>query len=114
MWVAALPFRMIPGVFLSLYPRPVDGPEKVTIEGPAQIQIGESLTLKCWAESNPAATYRWSLKEAELSTSPELTFVVHNSSDSGNYTCHAVNSVTGRTSSAVHAVSVTEKSKSLS
>lgn len=92
---------------------PVDGPEKIKIAGPAQIQVGQSLTLNCSADSIPPASYKWTLEETELSNSSELSFVVQSSSGSGNYTCHTVNSVTGRTSSVVHAVLVTEKSKSL-
>lgn len=112
---STFPFRMIPKVFFNPYNVsfcPVDGPEKIKIAGPAQIQVGQSLTLNCSTDSKPPASYKWTLEETELSNSSELSFVVQNLSDSGNYTCHAVNSVTGRTSSVVHAVLVTENSKS--
>lgn len=90
--------------------RPVDGPENIKIAGPAQIQVGQSLTMTCLAESKPLASYKWTLNETTLSNSSEFSFVVQHSSEGGNYSCHAVNSVTGRTLSAVHAVSVTETS----
>uniref|UniRef100_H3BWM4 Ig-like domain-containing protein n=1 Tax=Tetraodon nigroviridis TaxID=99883 RepID=H3BWM4_TETNG len=89
------------------------GPEKVEIAGPPQIRLGQRLTLNCSAESEPAAGYKWTLGATELSNSSELSFVVQKSSESGNYTCHAANSVTQRTSSAVHALLVTEQSSLL-
>lgn len=89
---------------------PVDGPEDIKIAGPAQIQVGQSVMLNCSAESKPLASYKWTLNEIEFSNSSEISFVVQHSSNGSNYTCQAVNSVTGRTISAVHTVSVTEKS----
>lgn len=103
-----------PSTHRDASPRPVDGPEKVKIAGPPQIRLGQRLTLNCSAESEPAAGYKWTLGATELSNSSELSFVVQKSSEGGNYTCHAANSVTQRTSSAVHALLVTEESKSLS
>lgn len=66
--------------------------------------------MTCSAESKPLASYKWTLNETTLSNSSEFSFVVQHSSEGGNYSCHAVNSVTGRTLSAVHAVSVAETS----
>eukprot|EP00066_Takifugu_rubripes_P014985 XP_011604251.1 PREDICTED: carcinoembryonic antigen-related cell adhesion molecule 8-like isoform X1 [Takifugu rubripes] len=85
------------------------GPENIKIAGPDQIQVGQSLTMTCSTESKPLASYKWTLNETALSNSSEFSFVVQRSSDGGNYSCHAVNSVTGRTLSAVHAVSVAQK-----
>lgn len=87
-----------------------DGPENITIAGPAQIQVGQSLKMTCSTESKPLASYKWTLNETVFSNLSEFSFVVQDSSEGGNYSCHAVNSVTGRTLSAVHAVSVTQKS----
>ncbi|XP_029694758.1 carcinoembryonic antigen-related cell adhesion molecule 5-like isoform X2 [Takifugu rubripes] len=85
------------------------GPENIKIAGPDQIQVGQSLTMTCSTASKPLASYKWTLNETALSNSSEFSFVVQRSSDGGNYSCHAVNSVTGRTLSAVHAVSVAQK-----
>lgn len=66
--------------------------------------------MTCSTESRPLASYKWTLNETELGNSSAFFIVVQQSSDGGNYSCHAVNSVTGRRLSAVHAVSVTQNS----
>lgn len=86
----------------------LDGPENIAIAGPAQIQVGQSLEMTCSTASTPPASYKWTLNEIVFSNSSQFSFVVQDASEGGNYSCHAVNSVTGRTLSAVHAVSVTQ------
>ncbi|XP_062255939.1 carcinoembryonic antigen-related cell adhesion molecule 1-like [Platichthys flesus] len=86
------------------------GPDGVQITGPREINVKDTLTLTCSAESTPSATYTWSLNTTEiLSDSAEFTKPVTEFSDSGSYTCTATNNVTGRWSTAVHALSVTVK-----
>ncbi|XP_073342137.1 cell adhesion molecule CEACAM5-like [Pagrus major] len=83
------------------------GPENVGITGLSEIDSGQTLTLTCTAESEPSASYTWTLNGIEIHSSSVFTKVIKELSDSGNYTCHATNKITGRTSSAVHQVTVT-------
>ncbi|XP_053289454.1 carcinoembryonic antigen-related cell adhesion molecule 1 isoform X2 [Pleuronectes platessa] len=86
------------------------GPGSVHIKGPSEINVKDTLTLTCSAESTPSATYTWSLNTAEiLSDSAEFTKPVTEFSNGGSYTCTATNNVTGRSLTAVHALSVTVK-----
>ncbi|XP_031144266.2 carcinoembryonic antigen-related cell adhesion molecule 5-like [Sander lucioperca] len=85
------------------------GPENVQIAGPSEIHVGESFTLTCSADSTPSATYTWILNGTEIHNSAEFTKDNADLSDSGSYTCQAMNSITERTSTAVHGLSVTVK-----
>ncbi|XP_040900134.1 carcinoembryonic antigen-related cell adhesion molecule 1-like [Toxotes jaculatrix] len=84
------------------------GPENVQIKGPREMTLTHTLKLNCSADSTPTAIYTWKLNDTEiLSNSAVFTKKVSELSDSGNYTCEATNHITGRTSSAVHGLSVT-------
>ncbi|XP_035862627.1 carcinoembryonic antigen-related cell adhesion molecule 5-like [Sander lucioperca] len=83
------------------------GPEHVKITGPSEIHVGESFTLTCSADSTPSATYTWKLNGTEIHNSAEFTKDNTKLSDSGSYTCQVMNSITERTSTAVHGLSVT-------
>ncbi|XP_075965816.1 cell adhesion molecule CEACAM5-like [Anarhichas minor] len=83
------------------------GPENVQICGPNEIQLQETLTLLCFAESVPA-TYTWMLNGTKIHNSAVFTKNITEYCDSGDYICEVMNSITGRTSSAVHGLSVTE------
>nr|XP_033488145.1 carcinoembryonic antigen-related cell adhesion molecule 5-like isoform X2 [Epinephelus lanceolatus] len=85
------------------------GPENVQITGPSEIHLNENLTLTCSAESRPLATYTWILNGTEIHNSAVFTKVNVQPSDSGIYTCEAMNDVTERKRSAVHELSVTVK-----
>ncbi|XP_050932131.1 carcinoembryonic antigen-related cell adhesion molecule 5 isoform X5 [Lates calcarifer] len=83
------------------------GPENVKITGETVIYLQETLKLTCSAESTPSASYTWMWNKTEIiSYSAELTKVITELSESGNYTCRAMNSITSRTSSAVHELTV--------
>uniref|UniRef100_A0A8C9ZYD6 Ig-like domain-containing protein n=1 Tax=Sander lucioperca TaxID=283035 RepID=A0A8C9ZYD6_SANLU len=84
-----------------------DGPENVQITGPREIHLGASFTLTCSADSTPSVTYTWKLNGTEIHNSAEFTKDNAELSDSGCYTCQAMNSITERTSTAVHGLSVT-------
>ncbi|XP_067457156.1 carcinoembryonic antigen-related cell adhesion molecule 5-like isoform X2 [Thunnus thynnus] len=91
------------------------GPEDVQITGQSWINVGETLNLACSAASTPSASYTWSLNGIEiLNNSAVFTKNMTELSDSGIYTCQALNNKTGRTSSAEHQLSVTEKAGGLS
>uniref|UniRef100_A0A4W6BIL0 Ig-like domain-containing protein n=1 Tax=Lates calcarifer TaxID=8187 RepID=A0A4W6BIL0_LATCA len=83
------------------------GPENVKITGETVIYLQETLKLTCSAESTPSASYTWMWNKTEIiSYSAEFTKVITDFSQSGNYTCQAMNNVTRRTSSAVHGLTV--------
>ncbi len=88
-----------------------DGPENVYIKGPSEIQVEETLTLTCMAESEPMANYTWTLNGRKISDNFIFTKEAAELSDSGNYICEVTNDVTGRRSSASHEVSVTGTDK---
>ncbi|XP_049902002.1 carcinoembryonic antigen-related cell adhesion molecule 5-like isoform X2 [Epinephelus moara] len=85
------------------------GPENVQITGPSEINPNENLTLTCSAESRPLANYTWILNGTEIHNSAVFTKDNIQPSDSGIYTCEAMNDVTGRKLSANHELSVTVK-----
>ncbi|XP_028435667.1 carcinoembryonic antigen-related cell adhesion molecule 5 isoform X2 [Perca flavescens] len=85
------------------------GPENVKITGPSEIDLGQSFTLTCSADSTPSATYTWILNGTEIHNSAEFTKNNTEVSDSGSYACQAMNSITERTSTAVHGLSVTDR-----
>ncbi|XP_078027819.1 cell adhesion molecule CEACAM5-like isoform X1 [Epinephelus lanceolatus] len=84
------------------------GPEKVQITGPSEIHLTETFTLTCSAESRPSATYTWILNGTEIHNSAVFTKDNTKSSDSGTYTCEAMNKVSRRKLSADHELSVKE------
>lgn len=86
-----------------------DGPENVQITGPSEIEEKQTLTLTCTAESTPSASYIWTLNWTEIHNSSVFTKDITDSSDSGNYTCKAMNNITERTSSVVHGLTVKGK-----
>ncbi|XP_049902007.1 carcinoembryonic antigen-related cell adhesion molecule 5-like [Epinephelus moara] len=83
------------------------GPENVQITGPSEIHLTETFTLTCSAESRPPATYTWMLNGIKIHNSAVFTKDNIQHSDSGIYTCEAMNDVTGRKLSADHELSVT-------
>uniref|UniRef100_A0AAQ4R590 Ig-like domain-containing protein n=1 Tax=Gasterosteus aculeatus aculeatus TaxID=481459 RepID=A0AAQ4R590_GASAC len=82
------------------------GPENVQIKGPSDIDLKTTLTLTCSAESVPAS-YTWMLNSTKIHNSAVYTKDNTEPSDGGNYICEVKNFVTGRTSSALHGLSVT-------
>ncbi|XP_036931287.1 carcinoembryonic antigen-related cell adhesion molecule 1-like isoform X2 [Acanthopagrus latus] len=90
------------------------GPENVQITGPSEIHFEQTLKLTCSAESEPSASYTWTLNGTEIHNSSVFTKVITEFSDSGNYTCQAMNHITERGSSVVHQVIVTAIPEKLS
>nr|XP_046254300.1 hemicentin-1-like isoform X16 [Scatophagus argus] len=84
------------------------GPDNVQITGPSEVHVGQAINLTCSAESNPSANYTWMLNGMEIHNSAVFTKNTTEFSDSGKYTCEVTNKITGRTSSVVHILSVTE------
>ncbi|XP_051921358.1 carcinoembryonic antigen-related cell adhesion molecule 20-like [Hippocampus zosterae] len=88
------------------------GPDPVRIKGPSQIQVKQTLTLTCSAASVPSATYTWTRLNHTAALHNQSTLVISNVdfADSGSYVCSTTNDITGKSSSAVHSLTVTDVS----
>ncbi|XP_077936053.1 B-cell receptor CD22-like isoform X5 [Gasterosteus aculeatus] len=82
-----------------------DGPQRpsVSVSPSAEMLEGDSVTLTCSADANPAASYTWYKEDGTsdprlLSEEPQLVFSSIQSSDSGNYSCTAENQLGRKTS----------------
>ncbi|KAI7806700.1 putative protein similar to vertebrate titin TTN [Triplophysa rosa] len=76
------------------------GPRNVAISGPSVTAVGSSVTLNCSADSYPQSHYSWYFKGSKVwDRSVYITgaLLVNNS---GQYTCSAMNNITGLTSNA--------------
>ncbi|XP_077453845.1 cell adhesion molecule CEACAM8-like [Stigmatopora argus] len=86
------------------------GPDSVQIMGQSQINVKQTLTLICFADSVPLANYIWtSPNQTKLHNSSTLVKTNVYFSDSGSYICSASNNITGKTVSAVHMLNVTDE-----
>ncbi|XP_019751607.1 carcinoembryonic antigen-related cell adhesion molecule 20-like [Hippocampus comes] len=87
------------------------GPDPVQITGPSQIQVKQTLTLTCSAASVPSATYTWTRLNHTAALHNESTFIKSNVdfADRGSYVCSATNNITGKSTSAVHSLAVTDE-----
>lgn len=85
--------------FLFLSPNS-DGPENINLKlSPTQkyYEEGSNIILSCSADSRPAAHFNWFLNADLLSdTGPELRLMNIQESQSGNYSCRALNNKTDR------------------
>lgn len=62
--------------------------------------VGSDITLSCSAQSNPNATYQWSFEGQPLNQGVTQLFLGNSKqTQTGNYTCSALNSVTRRSAS---------------
>ncbi|XP_077935743.1 hemicentin-1-like isoform X2 [Gasterosteus aculeatus] len=83
----------------------VYGPQRpsVSVSPSAEMLEGDSVTLTCSADANPAANYTWYKQDRTsdrrlLSEEPQLVFSSIQSSDSGRYFCTAENQLGRKTS----------------
>ncbi|XP_077935977.1 B-cell receptor CD22-like isoform X7 [Gasterosteus aculeatus] len=89
-------FILIPVKYLPQRP-------SVSVSPSAEILKGDSVTLTCSTDANPAANYTWYKGDGTsdphlLSEEPQLVFSSIQSSDSGRYSCTAENQLGRKTS----------------
>ena len=82
-----------------------DGPVSINISAPADIEIDQMLKLSCEAESTPTANFTWMRGTEKIGFGPEFSKKAM-VSDSGEYTCVAVNNITKLELRAVHSITV--------
>ncbi|XP_008586906.1 PREDICTED: carcinoembryonic antigen-related cell adhesion molecule 6-like [Galeopterus variegatus] len=83
------------------------GPDTPTISPPdSSYRTGATLSLFCYAASNPPAQYSWLINGRPQQSTQELIIPNITVSDSGSYTCLAYNSATGLKRATVKTVTV--------
>uniref|UniRef100_A0A2K5XF32 Ig-like domain-containing protein n=1 Tax=Mandrillus leucophaeus TaxID=9568 RepID=A0A2K5XF32_MANLE len=87
------------------------GPDTPTISpSDTYYRPGANLSLSCSAASNPPAQYSWLINGTFQQSAQELFIPNITVNNSGSYTCHASNSVTGRNRTTVKMIIVSELS----
>uniref|UniRef100_G3S4D0 CEA cell adhesion molecule 1 n=1 Tax=Gorilla gorilla gorilla TaxID=9595 RepID=G3S4D0_GORGO len=85
------------------------GPDTPTISpSDTYYHPGANLSLSCYAASNPPAQYSWLINGTFQQSTQELFIPNITVNNSGSYTCHANNSVTGRNRTTVKTIIVTD------
>ncbi|KAK2910045.1 hypothetical protein Q8A73_007760 [Channa argus] len=83
------------------------GPDQTTIIGPDSVHVGDFTVLYCSAVSVPSLKFTWLFNEKPTNID-QAVYVIQSShsSDSGTYTCTAVNTATGRNQTVNHNLTV--------
>ncbi|XP_034801996.1 carcinoembryonic antigen-related cell adhesion molecule 1 isoform X1 [Pan paniscus] len=85
------------------------GPDTPTISpSDTYYRPGANLSLSCYAASNPPAQYSWLINGTFQQSTQELFIPNITVNNSGSYTCHANNLVTGRNRTTVKTIIVTD------
>ncbi|XP_074542172.1 cell adhesion molecule CEACAM5 isoform X2 [Halichoeres trimaculatus] len=86
------------------------GPEPVTVSGETAVEVNDPVTLTCAAASMPPATYTWKFN-GTLTQVKTAQYVIEKAvyKSTGTYTCEAFNSVTKKTTTHTHTLSVKEE-----
>ncbi|XP_060776787.1 carcinoembryonic antigen-related cell adhesion molecule 20-like [Neoarius graeffei] len=89
------------------------GPDNVTINGPSEVEMGQTVKLICNTESTPKASYKW-MFNGSLTKVNTTEYTTKNAdfTHTGNYSCIASNHVTGFNASGSHGLVVKEKTVS--
>ncbi|KAI4894222.1 hypothetical protein NFI96_027092 [Prochilodus magdalenae] len=83
------------------------GPDTVRMDGPDQVEEGGAVTFRCGTESVPEPIYTWEFNRTQTGgTTDSLTVEQVTFTHSGNYTCTARNTITGREASAFRILEV--------
>lgn len=77
-----------------------DGPRNVAISGPTVAALGSSVTMNCSADSCPQSQYSWYFKGLRVSQGSVYTTGGLLTNNTGQYTCSAMNNITGQSSNA--------------
>ncbi|KPP60718.1 hemicentin-1-like, partial [Scleropages formosus] len=84
------------------------GPEQPVITGPAIAQAGSVITFNCTASSQPPSQYSWFFNDTQVAQGSVFKSDTLTLASNGTYTCVVFNSVTGKNSSAVKELAVTD------
>ncbi|XP_058136301.1 cell adhesion molecule CEACAM6-like [Dasypus novemcinctus] len=85
------------------------GPDTPTISPPgSSYPPGANLSLSCLAASNPPTQYSWLINGRPQQYTQELLILNVSVHDSGSYTCHVHNSVTGLNRTTVRNITVSD------
>ncbi|XP_051728974.1 carcinoembryonic antigen-related cell adhesion molecule 5 isoform X2 [Ctenopharyngodon idella] len=85
------------------------GPENVKLEGKKNVKFEELVEIKCSAESVPLSVYAWKLNGTVMNISQAVYRIEKaKGTDTGTYTCKAINPVTGMEKEATFNLAVTE------
>ena len=77
------------------------------MDGPDQVEEGGAVTFRCGTESVPEPIYTWEFNRTQTGgTTDSLTVEQVTFTHSGNYTCTARNTITGREASAFRILEV--------
>ncbi|XP_043974050.1 carcinoembryonic antigen-related cell adhesion molecule 5-like isoform X1 [Gambusia affinis] len=76
------------------------GPDTPEIMGPKVAKTGDNVTFKCTAESVPPSLYQWHFNGSVVSNMSEYMTPSLTEGMSGEYTCMALNNITGKNSTA--------------
>ncbi|XP_008299471.1 carcinoembryonic antigen-related cell adhesion molecule 20 isoform X2 [Stegastes partitus] len=86
------------------------GPEQAVVRGEEAVEVNDPIKLTCAAMSVPAATYTWKFNGTETKITT-ADYIIEKAAykNTGTYTCQASNSVTGKSSTTTHNLSVKEE-----
>eukprot|EP00064_Thunnus_orientalis_P010620 superscaffoldBa00001458_g10646 len=83
------------------------GPDSVNIVGPESVHVGDFTMLHCSSMSVPSSTFTWLLNGNPANVHGAMYIIPSSrTSDSGEYTCTAVNTATGQSQTVHHKLSV--------
>ncbi|XP_067281548.1 carcinoembryonic antigen-related cell adhesion molecule 5 [Pseudorasbora parva] len=85
------------------------GPENVQVKAKNAVKFEERIELACSSESVPPSMYRWKLNETVMNFT-QAVYVIEKAkiTDSGTYTCEAMNPITRNVDKKIHKLAVTE------
>ncbi|XP_007553781.1 carcinoembryonic antigen-related cell adhesion molecule 1 [Poecilia formosa] len=89
------------------------GPDTPVIMGPRAVQTGGNATLRCHAKSVPPSLYQWHFNGSVVSNMSEYTTPPLTKDMSWKYTCMALNTITGKNSSASMMLAVVDPIQSV-
>ncbi|XP_035038208.2 carcinoembryonic antigen-related cell adhesion molecule 2 [Hippoglossus stenolepis] len=86
------------------------GPETAMVEGKEAVEVNEPITLTCSAESYPTANFTWKFNGTVTDVKTDKYIIMEAKyKNTGTYTCEAHNTVTGKTATGSHKLSVKEE-----